>query len=367
MHGLLDKAVRSGVLSRGEPAKNRLKMKVFSVVTIKDIAEKVEVSFATVSRALNNRPEVKEETRQKVLEAAKEMGYRPNKIARSLVTKRSQCLGLIVPDIMNPFFAELAQGVDEAATAKGYNVYLCSTNWSEKKELTYLNLLDGRQTDGIILASARDEGTNVEKFIERKLPLVVVNSLFREFGCHQVMIDNVRGGYLAAEHLIGLGHERIGFMGGLQHVKATIDRLAGLRAALKDEGLALDESFISFGAYSWESGYRRTKKLLKEKKGELPTAIFAGNDIVALGVMQAADERGLKVPEQLALVGFDDIAFSAYPKVQLTTVSQQKKYLGECAVKIILDQLDQDPDSPDKERLVLQPSLVIRKTCGANL
>lgn len=338
---------------------------MFSMVTIKDIAQKVQISYATVSRALNNRPEVKEETRRKVLQAAREMGYRPNRIARSLVTKRSQCIGLIVPDIMNPFFAELAWGVDEAATAKGYNVYLCNTNWNEKRELTYLNLLVSRQTDGIILASARDEGTNVEKFIEKNLPLVVVNSLFQEFGCHQVMIDNVRGGYLAADHLIGLGHERIGFVGGLEHVKATVDRLEGLKIALDEKGLTLDERFISFGAYSWESGYAQMKRLLAGDGAERPTAIFAANDIVALGVMQAADESGLKVPQQLALVGFDDIDFSAYHKVQLTTVSQKKKDLGECAVEIILEQLNGSSGSPEQEQIVLQPALVVRKTCGA--
>lgn len=333
------------------------------MVTIKDIAEKLGVSYATVSRALNNRPEVKEETRQKVLDAAGEMGYRPNRIARSLVTRRSQCLGLIVPDIMNPFFAELARGVDEAAAKQGYSVYLCNTNWNEKKELTYLNLLDGRQTDGIILASARDEGTNVKKFIERELPLVVVNSLFKEFDCHQVMIDNIRGGYLATAHLIKLGHRSIGFIGGLKHVKATVDRLEGLRLALKEEGLKIDEQLISFGAYTWESGFSRTKALLDQ--GKRPSAIFAANDIVALGAIQAADERGLKIPEDLAIVGFDDIAFSAYPKVRLSTVSQEKKQLGRCAVEIILKQLKGKPGLPKKERIVLQPSLVIRRTCGA--
>lgn len=338
-------------------------MKVLAMVTIKDIAEKLNISYATVSRALNNRPEVKEETRQKVLDAARKMGYRPNRIARSLVTRRSQCLGLIVPDIMNPFFAELAHGVDEAAAKRGYSVYLCNTHWNEKKELTYLNLLDGRQTDGIILASARDEGTNVKKFIERKMPLVVVNSLFREFDCHQVMIDNIRGGYLATDHLLRLGHRSIGFIGGLEHVKATIDRLEGLKLALGEKGLEIDEQLISFGAYTWESGFSRTKALLDG--GKRPSAIFAANDIVALGVMQAAEESGLKIPEELAIVGFDDIAFSAYPKVRLTTVSQEKKHLGACAVEIILKQLSGRFAFTEKERIVLQPDLVVRQTCGA--
>ncbi len=351
------------------PARTRRAVKggCFLTVTIKDIAKTVEVSYATVSRVLNGRPGVKEETRARVLQAAERMGYRPNSIARTLVTKRSQCIGLIIPDITNPFFSELAQGVEKAASREDYSVFLCNTDWNEKKELTYLNLLDSRQVDGVILASARDEGTNVEKFIDRDLPLVVINNLFKEFDCHQVMTDNVRGGYLVADHLIHLGHRQIGYVGGLEHVKATLDRLEGMKMAMEGSGLEVNERLVSYGAFTWESGYVRTGQLLARESGGPPTSIFAGNDIIALGAMQAAEERGLGVPEQLAIVGFDDISFSAYPKVQLTTVSQQKQYLGECAVNIIIDHFAAGASPLEKKRIVLQPTLVVRGTCGAKL
>lgn len=335
------------------------------MVTIKDIAKKANVSYATVSRALNNRPEVNLETRKMVLQVAKEMGYSPNTIARSLVTRKTKCIGLVIPDISNPFFSELAQGVEEAVSVEGYNVFLCNTNWDEKKELSYLNLLDSRRTDGIILASARDEGANIDKFTGKETPLVVINSLFKEVKCHQIMVDNIRGGYLAVNHLLWLGHRRICFIGGFKHVKATVDRFAGYKMALGEQGLEVEENLVSFGPFNWQSGLERTKKLLQRNNYNFPTAVFAGNDIIALGVMQAAEEMGLKVPEQLAIVGFDDITFASYPKVNLTTVAQPKHYMGELAVKTIIGQLNDNSKAMGLKRMVLQPSLVIRRSCGA--
>ncbi|MCW3489993.1 LacI family DNA-binding transcriptional regulator [Dethiobacter alkaliphilus] len=335
------------------------------MVTIKDIAKKAQVSYATVSRALNNRPEVNEATREMVQQVARELGYRPNSVARSLVTKQTKSIGLVVPDITNPFFAELAQSVEEVASAAGYNVFLCNTNWDEDKELSYLNLLESRQTDGIILAQTDDHGNNIKKFLERNLPLVLTHSLFDKVDCNQVVVDDIRGGFLAANHLLWLGHHRIAYVGGNETTKATVDRLEGYKRALAEQDIAFDENLISYGSFKWQSGRERTKQLLRQNSHNPPTAVFAGNDIIALGVMQAAEEMGLKVPEQLAVVGFDDVEFASYPKIQLTTVSQPRNNMGEMAVKMLISQIKGNGVARENKKMTVQPSLVIRRSCGA--
>ncbi len=332
-------------------------------VTLKDIAEKTGVSYATVSRALNNRPEVHAETRVKIFEAARELGYRPHAAARSLVTRRSGALALIIPDITNPFFPEVARGVEEAASRAGYHVFLCNTDWDGQKELSFLELLETKRADGLILASAQDDGTTVQRFARVGLPLVVLNNLFQEPECHQVVVDNAAGGRLAARHLLGLGHRRIAFIGGHGQAKSTADRMEGYGAALREEGLDPAAGLIRLGSFKWESGEQSAKELFQLK--ERPTAIFAANDLLALGVLQAAEDAGLNVPADLAVVGFDDIAFAAYPGVQLTTVAQPKYQLGQMAAKAVLEQLSLGVEAP-RQRIVLQPSLVVRKTCGAS-
>ena len=333
-------------------------------VTIKDIAAQAGISYATVSRALNDKPGVKKETRRRVLKVARRLGYCPNAVARSLVTRETRSIALVIPDITNPFFPEVARGVEEAASRVGYSVFLCNTNWNVEKELSFVQLLESKRIDGLILASSSDDGFAVEKFVRTGASLVVINSLFKEFDCHQVMIDNIKGGCLAAKHLLSLGHRRIGFIGGLPFVKSTVDRFEGYRKALEEAGATPGQSFIRYGSFKWESGYRNALELLKGR--DRPSAFFAANDLLALGVMQAADELGLEIPNDLAVVGFDDIVFSSYPRVHLTTVAQPKHLIGETAAKIILDELHHGK-GPGRKSVILSPELVVRKSCGFRL
>lgn len=333
-------------------------------VNIKDIAKKAGVSYATVSRALNNRPEVNENTRREIQKLADEMGYKPNALARGLVTRESKTLGLIIPDITNPFFPEVARGVEEAASRLGYNVFLCNTNWDAEKERIYMEILEEKRIDGLILASVTDDGKTLEGFIRRGTPLVLINRVLKDVDVHYVIIDNIKGGYMVVEHLLELGHKRIAFIGGLPHVEATRERMQGYRLALASRGLPVAEELICCGAFKKESGYQNTMKLLEINAVNRPTAIFAANDILALGVIQAVQESGLRVPEDIAVTGFDDIAFASYAEVSLTTIAQPKYIMGEMAAKILIEDIKEGAVR-ERKHIVLQPRLVVRKSSGS--
>ncbi|MGQ9557031.1 MAG: LacI family DNA-binding transcriptional regulator [Desulfurispora sp.] len=329
-------------------------------VTIKDIARKAGVSYATVSRALNNRPEVNEKTRREIQKLAEEMGYKPNALARSLVTRESKTLGLIIPDITNPFFPEVARGAEEAAAQAGYSIFLCNTNWEEEKERKYLALLEEKRVDGIILASViNDEQQMMEYLADSAVPLIMINRVLKNIQAHYVVIDNVRGACLVMEHLIETGHRDIAFVGGLSHVEATRERLQGYKMMLGAYELPVRPELVRLGSFKRESGYSNALELLK--LSPRPTAIFAANDILALGVLQAAADMNLRVPGDLAVVGFDDIPFASYAEVSLTTVAQPKYAMGEMAAKILIEEIKEGP-SREKKKIILQPELVVRRS-----
>jgi len=331
-------------------------------VTIKDIAAEAGISYATVSRALNNRPGVNKDTKFRV-QAAERLGYSPNAAARSLVTRQACALALVIPDITNPFFPEVARGVEEAAARAGYSVFLCNTNWNGKKELSFLSLFESRRIDGLILASSNDNGTIAEKFAQTCLPLVAISSFARDIQCNQVIIDDVRGGYLAGCHLLEHGYKRIAFIGGLEGTQATKERFSGFLKSLAEAGIEIDPELCRYGSFTWKSGYHNTLKLLN--MAGRPDAIFAANDLLAMGVMQAADELGLNIPGDLAVIGFDDISFASYPRVCLTTIAQPKNKLGQVAAELILTEL-KEGQKKEFSKIVLAPELLIRRSCGCS-
>ncbi|WP_238472833.1 substrate-binding domain-containing protein [Desulforamulus profundi] len=232
--------------------------------------------------------------------------------------------------------------MEDAASQAGYNVFLCNTNWVPDKEETYLEVLEEKRVDGLILASVTDNGEAVRRFIQGVTPLVLVNRVLKDIDTHYVVMDNVKGGYQVVEYLLGLGHRTIGFIGGLAHVEATHERLQGYKMALVSEGIPVDESLIRLGTFKRESGYQNAMALIRETE-KRPTAIFAASDILALGVIKAVQECGLKVPEDMAVVGFDDIPFAADAEVSLTTVAQPKYTMGEMAAKILLEEIKEGP------------------------
>lgn len=333
--------------------------------TIKDIARKAHVSHTTVSRALNDKSRIKDVTKEKILSIAKELNYRPNFIARSLVMRRTKTLGLVITTISNPFYTELAQGIEATAISLGYNIILCSTNYDLSAEKRYIDMLRSKEVDGIIFTSAHMGDVNILALAEEGFPIILVNRrtyhpVVRE-KVDYVGVDNITGGFLAVEHLIRLGHREIGVIGGSSESSVGFERLEGGKKALAAYGLDVISDYSLEGDFSKGSGYQGGKKFLQ--MSEPPTAIFAANDYMALGAYQAITEEGVKIPEEIALIGFNDIEFTSTKGIELTTIGQKKYEMGALAVKTLLERVEgRKLGSP--EEIILEPELIIRKTCG---
>ncbi len=337
-------------------------------ITIKDIARRANVSHTTVSRALNNKSRIKDETKERILAIARELNYRPNFIARSLVMRKTKTLGLVITTMANPFYTELSQGIEMTARELGYNIILCSTNYNLSTEKQYVEMLRSKGVDGIIFSSAHMNDPNIEELAEEGFPMVLVNRrtyhpLVKE-KVDYVGVDNLLGGFLAVEHLIRLGHERIGVIGGSSESSVGFERLEGGKKALLTYGMrGLDEYFLE-GDFLKGSGYRGGKKFLEMR--EPPTAIFATNDYMALGVYQAFIEGGRRVPEDVALIGFNDIEFTGLKGIELTTIGQKKYEMGAIAVKLLVERIE-GGEKESSQEIILKPELIIRKTCGFHL
>lgn len=331
-------------------------------VTIKDIARKANVSYATVSRALNNKRGVRETTRIKILDLASKMSYTPNAIARGLVKKQTLTLGLIIPDITNPFYPEVARGIEDGAAEGGFSIFLCNTNWERKREVHYLRLLAEKRVDGIVLAPIDNEVEAVESSMTANIPVVYVSNAPHRTQHSFVVIDNVLGGFLATEHLIRAGHRTIGFVGSTEDSLAIAERLKGYRRALKKYGLPVEKKYIQLGDFKQETGYRIVRRMIAER--DYPRAVFAENDLLALGILQGVKASGLSVPGDVAVVGFDDIPFAGFPEVQLTTINQPKYEMGRKAAEILLEQIEGSTGAQPVQirQIYLKPQLVVRKS-----
>ena len=337
-------------------------------ITIKDIARMANVSHTTVSRALNNKSRIKNETKEKILTIASELNYQPNFIARSLVMRRTKTLGLVITTIVNPFYMDLAHGIERTAIGLGYNIILCCTHSDSSIEKQYIDMLRSKGVDGIIFTSAHMDDENIVRLAEEGFPIILVNRrtyhpIVKE-RVDYVGVDNMRGGFLAVEHLIKLGHQRIGMIGGSLESSVGFERLEGGKKALQTYGLQENDVYFLEGNFLKESGYRGGKRFLK--MAEPPTAIFATNDYMALGTYEAILEEGFKVPEEIAIVGFNDIEFAAMKGIELTTIGQKKYEMGAHAVKTLVERIDGKKVGPSEET-ILEPELIIRKTCGFHL
>jgi DNA-binding LacI/PurR family transcriptional regulator len=327
------------------------------ITTIYEIAKHVGVSPATVSRALSGKGYVRKELREKILQVAKEMDYHPNTLARSLVTGQSFIIGLVLPDITNPFFPAIARGVEDVAHRNGYNVILCNTDGSARKEADYLGLLRSKRVDGVIFTTSQVATRHVRQLVDSDIPVVLADRRMN-VDCDFVVVDSIEGAYKATSHLIGLGHSAIGLITGPQKVTTSAERIEGYSRALRDRHIAMRDELICEGDYKENSGYRHTKKLLG--LSSRPTAIFACNDLMAMGALAALEEKGIRVPEEVAVVGYDDIPFASVIRPRLTTVVQPKYEIGSIACEILLERM-KDRDKPRQE-VFLKPNLMIRES-----
>lgn len=333
------------------------------MATITDVAERAGVSTTTVSHVINRSRHVSDETRRRVEEAMAALHYRPNSLARSLRQGQSQTLGLIIPDSANPFFAEIGRTIEMSAFALGYSVIFCNTEGNLEREKFYTEVLEKKQVDGMIFVAAAENTEALRGLLVRGMPVVVIDRDLPDVETDTVLTNNRQGGYLATRHLLAHGHRRIACIGGPVNVHVTIQRVIGYRNALQEAGLPVDEQLIRYGDFHPESGRSLAAALLSS--GEPPNGIFACNDLMALGVLRAAAERSLRLPQDLAVVGFDDIELSAFMSPALSTIAQPKAELGRRAVEMLIERIRDRTRPPRRE--ILPMRLIARESSGERL
>jgi LacI family transcriptional regulator len=329
--------------------------------TISEVAQKAGVSPTTVSHVINKTRFVSDEKRERVEQAIAEMNYRPNALARSLRNGTTRSLGLILPDSANPFFAEVARSIENAAFGAGYSVILCNSENDLKKETLYLDVLSKKQVDGVIFVMTGEGSNSLKNLVEMQIPTVIMDRDLLGSELDVVLADSHQGGFMATEHLISLGHKRIGCIAGPAIINQSSRRFAGYKQALQDACLRIEPDLIMNGNFHPDSGWELGREMLSLPN--TPTAIFACNDLMAIGVLRAATELGLRIPDDLALVGYDDIELSSYTNPPLTTIKQPTADMGLTALKFLLGRIT-DPQSV-RQNAVLPVSLVVRGSCGA--
>jgi LacI family transcriptional regulator len=327
--------------------------------TIKDVAKLAGVHPSTVSRVINNDSRISEKTKNKVIYVVNKLGYTPNAIARGLKTKRTNTIGMLIPDMTNPFFAYLARGVEDAASENGFNIILCNSDEKLEKERTYLKILKEKRVDGLILSSVHIKDKSIFRLEKIKYPYILVSRDIAGLDKNCIIVNDIAGGTMATEHLIKLGHRRIAHITGPLKVKSAINRLEGYRIALKKNHIEYKEELVEEGDFRIAGGYKAMKKLLK--LSELPTAIFAANDLVAMGAMQAIQQKKYHIPEDFCIIGFDDIKLASFVYPTLSTIRQPMLEMGALAVKILLRIIR--GGEFNQKKVVLKPKLIIRESC----
>ncbi len=334
-------------------------------VTIRDVARLAQVSPSTVSRAIAGNPRISEATRERVLEAMERLGYRPNAIARSLVTRASRTLGIVLyrpadEAFAHPFFAEALRGVASVAQANGYSLLVTTAETYEMEAQQCLAMLEERRADGAVLLASRSSDPLVASLLQRQHPFVVLGRVPDRRSVYWVNNDNFQAAAMVVLHLLQLGHRELAVVGGRPELVVTQDRLEGVTSTLQEAGLGLAPERIALGDFTWEHGYRETSRLLAQ--GRPPTAIVAMDDVLAAGVIRAARERGLEIPRDLSVVGFNDDPMAQLLTPPLTTVRIPARELGEAAARQLIDRLD--GRIPPVRHVVLPVELVVRGTTG---
>lgn len=328
------------------------------MVTIRDVALSAGVSVTTVSHVINRTRFVAPETEARVRLAMEALNYRPNTLARSLRLGETKTIGLILPDSSNPFFAESARLLEEAAFQQSYSLILCNSNGDPEKERRYTEVLFNKQVDGIIFMASGDDAPSVQELVARKLPVVVVDRMPENLDVDAVVTDNFQSGYLATRYLLDQGHRRIGLIRGPSHLTPSAQRVAGYLRALEEAGIPAEAQLQVAGDFHPESGYRAAAILLQLPNR--PTALFACNDLMAIGALRAIREAGLSIPEDLSLIGHDNIELASYIQPGLTTVAQPISHLAETSIRLLLERIRQPEEK--HQRIILPNHLIIRQS-----
>jgi LacI family transcriptional regulator len=338
-----------------------------SVVTIQDVAERASVSAMTVSRVINHPARVAPATRARVEQAIHELGFVPNALARSLLRGRTHTIALLVSDISNPFFTQIARGVEDVAQRNGYTVIFGNSDESPEKERHYIQALLSRRIDGLLIApTGTASRPMLDLLIRHKNPFVLIDRAIEGVPADMVIGDSVGGARMLTEHLLRLGHRRIALVNSAPEVPTARDRRSGYLQTLRTYGIEPRQELIIVGQYTRESGYQAARKLLALPPEQRPTAIFATNNFIGVGVIEALREAQLAVPEDIAVVCFDDIELASALAPFLTVVAQPARTFGTIAMQFLLERLDGGEVVPPR-KVVLPPALIVRISCGAQL
>lgn len=329
---------------------------------LKDVAFRAGVSISTVSRVINNPDTVSPATRRKVEKTIKQLGFRPSRVAQRLRSKDggSKTIGLLLPDILNPFYVDVLRGVEDYAYANGYAVITCNFAQDEVRENRYLDILQSESIDGIVVAPVHGRDQKVVQLIESGLPIVCVDRGLAGAEADVVLVDNRKGARDAVSHLISRDHKRIAFISGLPQIPTSGERLAGYKEALEQHGIPIEPELIKYGDSRHESGLRLSAELLECPHP--PTALFTGNNLITLGALETIHSKGLRIPDDIAIVGFDDMYWSISLNPPLTAVKQPGCDMGQRAAELLLQRIREPGRATVK--VVFDVELQIRKSCG---
>lgn len=332
-------------------------------VTLADIARELGVSKMTISRAINNDPLINAKTRERVLEVARRLNYKPNHHARALATNRSYLIGVIVPDLMHSYFAEILHGVGNVARPADFQIVISNSEEDIEREISEVEALRLR-TDGLIIASALtlEKINQYKKMVKDGTKIVLIDRTLKGLNCPTVTTDNVKVGMLATEHLIELGHRRIGHLQGTDS-STSKERLDGYKKALAKNKITFDKSLVKECGLMEADGRHAMQEWLKA--GNVPGAVFAVNDPTAIGAMQAIEDAGLQVGKDIAIVGGGNIHYGDMLRVPLTTVSWSRDEMGQAAAQLLIQLIEKKEDL-NNQKIILPPSLIVRKSCGSH-
>ena len=329
-------------------------------VTIKDIAGKLSISVSTVSRALKNNPEISLQTREAVQKLAKELKYRPNPLAVALKTQKLNTIGVVVPQIVSSFYASVVKGIEQVADEKGYQVFVSSSNEKLKKEQKNVDGFLNMRMDGIILSLSRATNTydHIHKIKDLGVPIVLFDRTSKELDVSKVVADDAAAAHLAVTHLLDGGAKRVALLTGPEYMLYGKNRMRGYKRALEDKGIPFDETLISRCEFKVDSAKQATTELLS--RINRPDAFFAINDELAIGAIMATKELGLKIPEEVAVVGFSNSRRSRYMEPSISTMDQNPKQVGREAATLLFEQMEDKPDSDKIKEAVVHADLIIR-------
>lgn len=332
------------------------------MATIKDVAREANVSISAVSRIINDPHFGSPETRLRVMNAIKKLGYQPNRIASSMVKGKIKLIAIVIPDIRNPFFTAIARGVEDVANKYNNGVMFCNTDEDLAKQQQYIQIFKSRIVDGFILAAASEEDPELAKVDPKILPFVLIDREVEGISADIVVVKNRKGAYMAVNHLLKLGHRKIGLIAGKRNTLTGRERFQGYLDALQEAGVEGNPDIMQEGDFSVQGGYEATKRIINGP--EFPDALFISNNLMSVGCVNALREHGIRVGEDVAIVGFDDPEWAEFVEPPLTVIRQPIYSMGTIAGEMLFQKLLGNA-VPERREVVLNPELIIRESCGA--